>query len=136
MLYRVYKNLHNGKWSIKNKKGLVVGHADSVTMVLVEPTVSEAGRQRVIREKKKNVHAYMIGFVSRVSGFMRYKDRELHTTEYITNLRDVVRLIELSYNPYKGGTFVNKNTGQPVTGVLSYVFLKPNGVYGVKDANF
>lgn len=61
----VYFNLHRKCWSIKAlegpSKGRVIGHADYVDLACVEWKVSEAGRQRVIREKKKNVHAGAIG---------------------------------------------------------------------------
>jgi hypothetical protein len=49
----VYFNLHRGLWSIKSlKTGLVIGHSNTIILRDVEPKVSEAGRQRVIKEKK------------------------------------------------------------------------------------
>jgi hypothetical protein len=50
----VYFNLHRGLWSIKSlKTKLVIGHSNTIILRDVEPKVSEAGRQRVIKEKKK-----------------------------------------------------------------------------------
>ena len=62
---RVYYNLHRKVWSIKAmegpQKGRVIHHADVVHLTDARPVVSEAGRQRVLRERKKNVHAYIEG---------------------------------------------------------------------------
>lgn len=59
---KVYFNLHKKCFSIQDKNtGLVVAHAPSVKMKNVEFKVSEKGRQRVLREKKKNVHAFVVG---------------------------------------------------------------------------
>jgi hypothetical protein len=63
----VYWNLHRKTYSIRAmegaKKGLVVGHADEMTLHNVEFRVSEAGRQRVLRYKRKNVHAGVVGYI-------------------------------------------------------------------------
>lgn len=62
---KVYFNLHNHKYSAVamngQYKGLVVGHFDNVVLSGVTFVVSEAGRKRVLEERKKNVHAYAIG---------------------------------------------------------------------------
>ena len=82
----IYKNLHNGLFSVK-QRGLVVAHVASVTLTSVTLKVSEAGRQRVLRDKQKNVHAYVVGMI---------KD--------INKPCDNVGA-RLSYNPYKAGYF-------------------------------
>lgn len=60
-----YYNLHKAVWSVKalegSQKGRVILHAGEVTLAKCEFKVSEAGRQRVLREKKKNVHAGVVG---------------------------------------------------------------------------
>ena len=59
----VYRNLGNAakeRYSIR-QGGLVVGHTDEITLTDCEFKVSEAGRQRVLREGRKNVHAYIKG---------------------------------------------------------------------------
>jgi len=65
---KVYFNLHKEKYSAVamdgEYKGKVLGHFDELALRDVVFTVSEAGRQRVIREKKKNVHAYAIGQIA------------------------------------------------------------------------
>ncbi len=44
--------------------GRVIGYTESVNLEDVEFKVSEAGRQRLLREKRKNVHAFAIGTVA------------------------------------------------------------------------
>ncbi len=55
--YYVYRNLHKGGYSVR-RYGHVLYVADSLWLQGVDFKVSEAGRQRVLREKRKNVHAY------------------------------------------------------------------------------
>lgn len=65
MRVAVYFNLHRKCFSIRAMegpaKGRVVAHADDVILGRVSFRVSEAGRQRVIRERRKNVHAFVEG---------------------------------------------------------------------------
>jgi len=42
-------------------KGRVVAHEDFVVLKDAKPKVSKAGRERVLREKRKNVHAGVVG---------------------------------------------------------------------------
>ncbi len=64
----VYYNLHKHCWSLKalegKDKGRVVAHADDVMVYLAKCKVSEAGRQRVLNEQRKNVHAGVVGWVN------------------------------------------------------------------------
>jgi len=58
----VYKNLHENCWSVRDKEsGHVVAHADRVELTDVKLKVGAAGRERVLREKSKNVHAGLDG---------------------------------------------------------------------------
>lgn len=61
----VYFNLHKKLFSIKalegSNKGRVIAHSSSVSLKDASCKVSEAGRQRVIKEKRKNVHAGVVG---------------------------------------------------------------------------
>lgn len=59
----VYRNLHNGLFSLW-KDGKVIAHVPEVHLDDVKLHVREGGRQRVIKEKKKNVHAFVIGTVN------------------------------------------------------------------------
>lgn len=57
---RAYRNLSRDCYSIQ-QDGIVKAHADSVALEDVTWTVSQPGRRRVIRDGKKNVHAFAVG---------------------------------------------------------------------------
>ena len=52
----VYKNLHKNCWSVR-QDGLVKAHAKCLYMWDCLFQVNQKGRERVIKEKQKNVHA-------------------------------------------------------------------------------
>ena len=61
---KVYFNLHKKVWSILHMTPngwRLWGHSPRVILADVQWKVSEAGRQRVLRERRKNVHAFAIG---------------------------------------------------------------------------
>jgi hypothetical protein len=63
---RIYRNLLNGKMSLKqqiNKSWLVIGHVTEAVIKMPKFYVSEPGRQRVISDKRKNVHAFGCGIL-------------------------------------------------------------------------
>ena len=57
----VYRNLHTNAMSVK--QGTVKCHTENVVLYNAEFKVGKKGREKVLREKKKNVHAYIKGFV-------------------------------------------------------------------------
>ena len=64
---KVYRNLHSKGgtlYSVMNSKGRVIGHVESILLENVKFHVREGGRQRVLREKRKNVHAFVIGDIA------------------------------------------------------------------------
>ena len=108
----VYKNLHNGMFSIR-QNGLVVAHVDSVVLSPALFKVNQSGRQRVLVEKKKNVHAYVIGYVEGVNIDV-----------------EVGGMIPVSYNPYKFKHFYIKSTEEPVSSLSCSVFCSTSkGLY-------
>jgi hypothetical protein len=92
---RVYRNLHKGCYSVK-QGGIVRCHADNVVLYDCKFIVSKAGQRRVRDEKKKNVHAYVEGYVVNA----RKTDNLLPIHDY------------LYYNPYKCEGFTNNTTVQ------------------------
>jgi 5-formaminoimidazole-4-carboxamide-1-beta-D-ribofuranosyl 5'-monophosphate synthetase len=100
----VYFNLHKKLFSIKamegENKGKVIGHSPVVLLDDVTFKVSEAGRQRVIRERKKNVHAGVMGHLNAQGIRLVIATRDLTT--------------KVTYNPYKYQTFVEVETSEPV----------------------
>lgn len=65
MIVKCYWNLHKKCWSVMDAKTRkVIKHLQELTLFDCQFKVSEAGRQRVIRERKKNVHAFVVGRLS------------------------------------------------------------------------
>ena len=89
----VYYNLHKHTWSIRDTRtGLVIGHSDTVLLADAQGKVSQAGRERVLRDKRKNVHAGITG------------------TLVHTGVEGYFPGLEVTYNPYKYATFVHRDT--------------------------
>jgi hypothetical protein len=57
--YYIYKNLHRNMFSIRHK-GRVIEHARTIMINNASFKVNEAGRQRVLATKQKNVHAFVV----------------------------------------------------------------------------
>jgi len=100
----VYRNLHKNCWSIKalegENKGRVIYHAQNVTLSDCTFKVSKAGRERVLREKLKNVHAGVVGQLNRINIPISYMPPQMTA---------------VTYNPYKYESFVRKyNDFMPV----------------------
>jgi hypothetical protein len=104
-IVEVYFNLHKKVFSIKDvKTGLVVAHTPIVNLYNAGFKVSEAGRQRVIKEQRKNVHARVVG------AYVPLYDGEGVYLKAPHNMKQAY------YNPYKVSTFVDKDTQQPIHG--------------------
>ena len=103
----VYFNLHRKLFSIKAlegpMKGRVVAHRHTVLLNDATFKVSEAGRQRVIREQRKNVHAGVSGTWFNVGA-----GSGLH--QFVT-----INGSAIMYNPYKYSTFVHLYGEHPIT---------------------
>ena len=57
--YYIYWNLHRNVYSVR-LRGRVVAHCENILATNVTFQVSEPGRQRVLKERRKNVHAFVI----------------------------------------------------------------------------
>ena len=118
MRVQVYRNLNNGLISIQDlSTGLVLGHAYAIDLEEANFIVREAGRQQVIREQRKNVHAFVRGKVVDVLNFQPFKGRGKHLYDEIPYESDVYSRLQrgsmvggtttkVSYNPYKAPHFV------------------------------
>ena len=115
----VYRNLHNGLYSIKarsgNFKGLVVAHARQVWLDDVEFVVSQAGRARVLHERKKYVHAFVRGTLSSFKGFDRIPPEEFRGIGCFPQMEPfAVEMMteghDFTYNPYRYSSFVDRDT--------------------------
>ena len=88
----VYWNLHKQTWSVR-QSGKIVGHTNLVFLKDCRFLVGKAGQDRVRREKKKNVHAGVSGYLAMNTEFHNHNlDRDCF----------------VMYNPYKHDTFVQR----------------------------
>lgn len=111
-----YRNLNRKGvvWSLKDTKtNLVIDRVEGAYFKDIELKVSEAGRQRVLRQKKKNVHAGVKG------NLLKIKPR--------TNLI----WIQVTYNPYKDKSFIDFNGNQVYK--AKYACLNSYGLFVTKE---
>lgn len=93
----VYWNLHKKCWSVRHK-GTVIAHMGKVCLHGVQWVVQPAGRKRVLKEGKKNVHAF-------ARGNLCIGDREA----------DGSCTVPVTYNPYRYTTFIRSDKEEPIT---------------------
>ena len=102
----VYFNLHKKVWSIR-QGGKVVEHTKNVMLKDVRFLVSKAGREKVLREKKKNVHAGVSGYV--VDNIPTPK---VYSEAFVT------------YSPYKHKGFVAVDDPYEIVDYADYVHME------------
>ena len=98
-------NLHKKQWSVKALegcyKGLVIARTPHIVLRDVQPKVSQKGRERVLREKRKNVHAGLVGDLAEDAALTLWK---------LPDYRERLPENEITYNPYKSGNFYYRQT--------------------------
>lgn len=95
---KVYWNLHKNCLSVQ-QDGLVKCHATGVQLHSFEAIVNPAGREKVRREKRKTVHAFIKGML------------------FTPNTQPLIfDLYQLTYNPYVNNHWTEKETGRHVEG--------------------
>jgi hypothetical protein len=101
MRVAIYRNLNNGKISIKDEKlKKVLGYADIVNLKDVTLKIRKGEQARAQRDKCRNVHAYAIGTI---------------TSEFLDSPDNII----VSYNPFENDTFYNVDTMESVQ-TMSY----------------
>lgn len=104
---QVYRNLNNGKWSIKalhgEHKGKVVAHLDALGLTSVKFKISEASKRRAIAQQTRNVHAVAIGVLN-------VNCSSVQTGEVVT------------YSPFKKGYFHKVGCNEELTEVDGLAF--------------
>ena len=98
----VYYNLHKHTFSVQ-KSGIVLLHADYLKLENVEFRVRKGGREKVKTEKRKNVHAFVIGDLV---DFCQYP---------CDDMPEEPSAPIVTYDPYKFDSFVVKETGEPIS---------------------
>lgn len=110
----LYRNLNRrGRVYSLRQKGLVVAHAERVCLKDCTFHVSEAGRQRVLKTGRKNIHAGIRGTITG-SGMG-------------TTAKEASKLPRISYDPMKGPSFVCD--GGDVAGAW-FIACNEHGVFG------
>jgi hypothetical protein len=107
----IYWNIHKECFSVRYR-GKVIGHYTAILAKNATFSVSQKCRERVLREKSKNVHAFVVAneIFTGFDAFSAYEEK--------------VDSVEVKYNPYKYSTFVDSN-GDKIT--------KANAVYLAAD---
>ena len=111
---RVYRNLHKGCISVK-QDGIVRCHTDNVVLKDCKFIISKAGQRRVRLEKKKNVHAYVEGYVIDA----HEADLAIGDSQWS----------EVYYNPYKCDGFMDKEQGK-IAEFANFVDVDGDGFVG------
>ena len=108
----VYKNNRKNCWSVRgNKSGRVQAHTSgAMGLRNVTLVVQPAGRERVLREQRKNVHAFVKGEINTVGGVP-------------------INICEVVYNPYKHTTFIEKVSGNPIHNAKNVFLTSLGNVY-------
>ena len=115
----VYFDLHRKTWSAKAlngpNRGRVIAKSDYILLKDAVGKVSEAGRQRVLATRRKNVHAGIVGELLAV-GEQAKALAPRHEEAYA-----------LDYNPFKYDAFVYRSNPALKFGGAPYVYLSADG---------
>ncbi|KZR57519.1 hypothetical protein [Pseudobacillus badius] len=99
---KAYYNLHKKLYSFVamagGYRGKVVGHSPSLLLSEVEFVVNQSGRKRVLREQRKNVHAYVVGALC-----------ESVTSEEVKQYEECI-----NYSPYDRDHFYLVSSGKRI----------------------
>ena len=107
---KIYRNLTKRCWSVASMQqpnyGLIVGYENHTILKNCNFIVGENSRQRVLRERSKNVHAWIVGHGVDMSSFKV----------------DKRKLKSAYYNPYKVDSFIDFETNQRIDKAEIVVF--------------
>lgn len=110
MKVEVYRNLHKNCWSIRDPKtGRVVDHVPYICIKDAKLVVRPAGRAKVLKEQRKNVHAFIRG-----------------TAALVKEMNVFQKLQQISYNPYKYDSFIYTDSETPIYD-SDYIYLDDDG---------
>jgi hypothetical protein len=138
-----YFNLHRKTWSLRGEDGLergyVVAHAHAVELADCTFKVSEASRQKVIRDQQKNVHAgivgTLIGFSGKVSEIGKDRAAYLMYSGDQDDIPDITPEYEpVTYNPYVSGDFRVIKNDAPIAAADSVILSGLPFAYGLTYA--
>lgn len=103
----VYRNLNANKLSVMIK-GVVHAHTSIIWLKNAEFVIRASGREKVLKEQRKNVHAFVKG-----TAMMSKIHIESNVERVYDNLENL-GYIRVYYNPYKVESFVKFDSLEPV----------------------
>ena len=127
-MVEVYRNLHypNRTWSVKSgRTKRVIARRELVLIKDATLVVRESGRQRVIKEKRKNVHAAVVGT------WVRDKETIAQILISAEILKKQNQMKHVTYDPYKHPLFIETATLLPVV-VADWVLLDSEGLWVIE----
>lgn len=104
--YYTYWNLHKKCWSVKYK-GRVIAHLSWAFIVGPWFQVSEAGRQRVLAEGRKNVHAYVVSHHMPMNDGPWSAPADVGLVSLLNRTKG--QGARVTYNPYRGPQFTRRD---------------------------
>lgn len=115
MRLEAYYNLHKKCISARPIGGSVK-HYEFLCLDDASFSVQPAGRKKVLKEKKKNVHAFVRGnLLTSGEPYQRRHDYDgVNIDLSVDRFREDARYDEVTYNPYKYESFVRKHNEQAV----------------------
>lgn len=113
-----YYNLHSSCWSHR-LRGKVESHMQAAELLDVEFRVQPAGRARVLREQRKNVHAFAaaLHFEPIPDGWLALIPGER------------AGWVEVGYDPYHAAHFYRKDTGERVAHAAHVILTESRKVF-------
>tara|TARA_R100001224_G_scaffold28522_1_gene15547 strand:- start:11 stop:406 length:396 start_codon:yes stop_codon:yes gene_type:complete len=120
MRVEVYWNLHQRLWSVRCvETGRVINHSQRLRLKDVTWVVQPAGRARVLKQQRKNVHAFARGTLV----------QDVQTWSSFSSW-DGVRSV--MYNPYKHTSFVYCDDEGPIKQSICAMMTAERSVTGDK----
>tara|TARA_B100000214_G_C23706204_1_gene507597 strand:+ start:72 stop:500 length:429 start_codon:yes stop_codon:yes gene_type:complete len=108
----VYRNLHKGCWSVR-QSGLVKAHSLEMEMFSCMMKINQAGWLRVIREKRKNVHAFVHGYIHPNFIGLDFEPEPIDGDRKVWTDLPEDQMREIRYNPYDRASFTYRDDGSP-----------------------
>lgn len=138
----VYRNLHRKMWSIQSRegktRGRIIGYAKALGLNDAKTKVDQKGRQRVIKDRVKNVHAGILGDLIAVFDFKERREKPFEMWGILDlSLEDCKRhfgegsifakdpnFLVVEYDPYKMENFRFKESGLTAHGAKTARFFE------------
>lgn len=111
---KVYRNTNRGCWSILGTDNKLLLHADALVLKDCKFTVQPAGRERVVPEGKKNVHAFVTGVIVPIIWHHQFREK----------------LERVIYNPIRYDHFIVESDQTEISKSKCCLFNNDGRLYG------